>query len=1130
MNNFTHIEQKLKAFIKKYYTNELIKGSILFLSFGLLYFLFTLFIEYFLWLKPIFRTILFFSFIFIEIFLLIKYIIFPIVKLFGLKNGISYIDASRIIGNHFSEVDDKLLNILQLKQSENPSELLLASIEQKSLDLKPIPFLRAINFSGNKKYLKYLAIPLLVFFITFLFNKSIINDSLTRVVHYNKEYLPPAPFYFKLDNTNLKVIEGQPFTISVHTIGDIKPENVRILFNNQNYFLKETQPNTFTYTFNALDSDLDFNFEANGILSSTYHLNIIKTPKITDFKLFLNYPKHTNKQNTIVKNTGNVTVPEGTIVTWDIKTSQASSLLFKTNNDSIYFNKNKNSFTLKKRLLKSLDYQVSTSNQMIQNFEKLQYSIQVVSDGFPKIQIKTDIDSISRGEAQFIGQLSDDYGISKLQLVYYDRNNPSKTNFYSLPITNSNFQEFFYVFPNNLNLKEGTDYEFYFQLFDNDKVNGFKSVKSSTYHYRNKTSLEIQEDILKEQKQTIDNFNSTTKNTQKLTKSLDDFSKQLMNKSEMNWQDKKQFQDFLKRQKQYEQMLQRNTNKLQENLNELEKQKNPLLEEKKQDLQKRLDEFKALQKKKKLLDELQKLAEKLDKEGFLQKLDKLTQKNKQDERSLERILELTKRFYAEKKAEEIANKLQKLSKKQDNLSKQEDNNSKKQQQINKEFDKIKQDFKDLDKLNKELKKSMSLPKTGQEQKEIESDLNQAEEKLKESEESSDNQKESKSSDAKKKQKAAARKMQRLSQKMQQSMMASSGEVLEEDLDNLRRIIDNLIRFSTEQEDLMLQLLSNLHNQKDYSKHIKKQQVLKEYFEHIDDSIYSLSLRMPKMSVKIQEDIVDAHYNLNQSLYHFPDNKLSKTTKNQQFTMTAANNLASFLSDLLDSSQNPMQGQGQGKGSGKGKGMGKGKGNGKGFSLPDIIQKQSDLMKEAQQKGGKKGGNKSGGKDGSGTSGNSGKNGKDGKGGKSGKNGSNGKDSEQQKGELYKIYQQQNALRQQFQDMIDKAGSKGQSGNKALKQMEDLERMLLKQGLSQDVLQKMQLLKHELLKLDKAVFEQGEEKKRKSETNYKEYFNRSIKAIPTQKIFFNPNEILNRQALPLKTFYKKKVQIYFQNNN
>ena len=161
------IEQKLQQFSRKYYTSELIKGSILFISLGLIYLFFTLFIEHFLWLKPTARTLLFWLFIIVEAFLFLRFICFPIFKIIGLQKGISFEEASKIIGNHFPEVKDKLLNILQLKQNSEQSELLLASIEQKSNELQPISFNKAIDFKSNRKYLKYAIIPLLIWGLLF---------------------------------------------------------------------------------------------------------------------------------------------------------------------------------------------------------------------------------------------------------------------------------------------------------------------------------------------------------------------------------------------------------------------------------------------------------------------------------------------------------------------------------------------------------------------------------------------------------------------------------------------------------------------------------------------------------------------------------------------------------------------------------------------------------------------------------------------------------------------------------------------------------------------------------------------------------------------------------------------------
>ena len=190
METSNAIYGKLEAFIRKYYTNELIRGIIFFVGLGLLYFGFTLFVEYFLWLKPTARTFLFWTFIGVEIFLLVRYIGFPIFKLFKLQKGIDYSQASKIIGNHFTEVSDKLTNFLQLSNDSNQSELLLASIEQKAGTLQPIPFGNAINFGKNKKYLPLAILPILFFAFFYISgNSGMLSQSLNRVVHYQEQFL-----------------------------------------------------------------------------------------------------------------------------------------------------------------------------------------------------------------------------------------------------------------------------------------------------------------------------------------------------------------------------------------------------------------------------------------------------------------------------------------------------------------------------------------------------------------------------------------------------------------------------------------------------------------------------------------------------------------------------------------------------------------------------------------------------------------------------------------------------------------------------------------------------------------------------------------------------------------------------
>ncbi len=1124
MGGFKEIEQKLHQFTRKYYTNELIKGGILFLALGFLYLFFTLFLEYFLWLKPTARTILFWLFILVEVILLIRFILTPIFKLIGLRKGISLVESSKIIGNHFPEVEDKLLNVLQLKETSNQSELILASINQKSEELQPIPFVKAIDFKKNSKYLKYILVPVLIWLITLLTgNNSVFKESLERVVHHRTAYNPPAPFTFFVTNKNLQVIQGKPFTIWIQTEGNVLPSEAKIAFDNQQYYLQNKGNGFFSYTFSELNNNTEFFLEANGIQSQYYTINVIKTPTIQNITMQLMYPRYVGKKNEKINNTGNITVPEGTKITWNVTTNQTDSLAFINNKKRSLFNEiSKNDFQFSKRIQNPLNYQIASSNKNLKDYENLQFSVDVVKDESPLISVTSDIDSISRGTAQFAGQISDDYGLKKLQIVYYDEANPQNPQTFDLQITKENIQTFFYQFPDGLYLDKGVNYELYFQVFDNDAVNGNKTAKSKVFNYRNKTAEEVEEELLQEQKNTINNLENSILQQNKQQKELEKIKNDIQNRKNLKWTDKKKVQNFVKRQNQYKQMMQRQTDKLQENLDE-KKEENENLQNKKEELKKRIEELKKLEKQQKLLDEIEKMADKINKEDLLKKAKELAQQNKQQQRSLERILELTKRFYVEQKTMQIANKIDELAKKQDELINKVEDNLEAQKDINKEFEKIKKDLEELEKDNEKLKEPMELP-------DVEDEKEVVTEELKKSEENLNNKKDK---EAKNNQKKSSKKMKEMSAKMQKAMMEMEGESIEENMDDLRKILENLVTFSFKQESLMNKFSDISTSHPDFGKDLKNQNNIKTYFEHIDDSLHVLSMRLPKISAKIQDDLSTAHYNLDQSLENFSENRFSNGVSNQRYVMTATNNLADYLSSILNNMKNSMSMK-----------MGKGKGKkGEGFSLPDLIKKQGDLakkMEEGKKKGQKKGKGKEGGKpDENGKPGDKGKKGKGNKpgekGDKPGQNGKkdgqgNGDSNDDLDGEIYEIYKEQSQLRQQLQEAI-KEGENGKPGGnasakRALKTMEQLENEILEKGFNAGTLQKMKNLNYELLKLDKAALEQGKDKKRKSTSSLKENQKNNSKALQFKKLFYNQTEILNRQSLPLQQNFKNKVREYF----
>ena len=1101
MNEFPKITQKLHQFSLKFYTNELIRGSILFLSFGIIYLFFILFIEYFLWLKPLSRTILFWIFIFVELLLLTKFILFPVFKIVGLQKGISFEESSKIIGRHFPEVGDKLLNILQLKQQSSQSDLLLASINQKSASLQPIPFVKAIDYSKNKKYLKYGLIPIFIWFLSSISGTNgALTKSLERVVNYKTTYLPPTPFSFLLISNKLQVVQGNDVTVAFKIVGSLLPDEVKIVFNNQQYFMQQTGSDTFTYTFSAVQENINFQVEANGVESNRYQIEVINAPIINNILLDIIYPVYLGKRNETIQNAGNFVVPEGTSIVWKVTTSNAEKISFIENDQRGNFSKvTSDKFQFSKKILKPFYYQISSSNKNLSDFENLQFSVNVIPDEYPTISVVSNIDSISRGTAQFAGQISDDHGFKKLQLVYCDESNSQDKKTVDIPIGFDNIQTFFYQFPKGISLTVGKNYELFFQIFDNDGVNGSKKSTSRVFQYRQKSSDEIEEELLKEQKNTIQNLENAVQTQKKEQKQIESLQQDLQQKKNSNWTDQKKIENFIKRQEQYKEMMQRQTNKLQENLDE-KKEQNQSLQDKKEALKERIQELKNSEKQQKLLDEIQKMAEKLNKEDLVEKAKELAQQNKQQQRSLEKTLELVKRFYVEQKTMQIASKVDELSKKQEAIAKDSTNVNSKQKEINKEFQDIEKELDEVKKDNEKLKDPMELPDVEEETEKINEELQNAQENLEKKE----------SSKAKKNQQKGAQKMKEMSDKMQKSMMEMEGESMEENMDDLRKILENLVLFSLEQESLMKKFNQISTTHPDFGKELKKQNEIKKYFEHIDDSLYVLSMRVPTISTKIQNDLSTAHYNLDQSLDNFTENRFSQGISNQRYVMTATNNLSDYLSNVLNNmKQNVSMQMKQGK-------------NGKSseFSLPDLIKKQqglSKLMEEGMEKGK---GNKSGEKNGE-KKGNQINEQKNGQG--------EGNQSDDLNGELYEVFKQQSELRQQLQDAInenesDKPG--GGNAKKALKTMEQLENEILEKGFSSAVLQKMQQLNYELLKLDKAALNQGKDSKRKSNINQIVNERNSLKALEFKKQFYNQIEILNRQSLPLQQLYKNKVRTYF----
>ena len=186
-DNTNQLFEKLNEFIKKYYQNQLIRGGIYVVSILLIFFLFFAVVEFLSSFGVAVRTFLFWTYILLNLIVFGKLLVIPLLHLFKIGKTLNYKDASKIIGKHFPEIDDKLLNVLELSEvSEEDNALITASINQKIKKLSPFSFKNAIDFSVNKKHLKWAVIPISIILLFIISGKDyILTESSARILKHN---------------------------------------------------------------------------------------------------------------------------------------------------------------------------------------------------------------------------------------------------------------------------------------------------------------------------------------------------------------------------------------------------------------------------------------------------------------------------------------------------------------------------------------------------------------------------------------------------------------------------------------------------------------------------------------------------------------------------------------------------------------------------------------------------------------------------------------------------------------------------------------------------------------------------------------------------------------------------------
>jgi hypothetical protein len=1173
--------QKLDEFIRRFYKNQLIKGSIYSSGILLAAFLSVVFLEYFGEFNTAIRGVLFFGFLLATTLVLIKYIFIPLLKLNKIGKIITYDQAAAIIGNHFSNVQDKLLNVLQLQNNRaltGSNELLLAGINQKINELRPVPFTTAVDLNENKKYLRYVLPLLLLTTIIVIVWPQVISKSTTRIVHYQTYYEKEMPFQFNIRNKDLLALQTQDYKLEVKVTGTQIPDEVFIEINGIEYKLEKENNISFHYTFSNLQTSTKFQLGAAGFLSKEYELKVLPKPSLLQFNLQLIYPSYINKPNESVNNTGDLQIPQGTKVNWTFNTKNTNELKLSFS-DSLASPRRSNNdqFSFSRKFMQNNAYTIKALNEFISNSpDSVSYNIHVVADQFPNIEVSEKIDSLNPKQVYFSGQIKDDYGFSKLTFYFKkfstDSNGKSTETVGNFPISLVKGQVsqpyFYFLDATQYNLLPGDKVEYYFEVFDNDGVNGPKPSRTQLMVFKAPTRDEINKTTEKNNSEIKKDLEESIKKTKQLQKDINELSKKINDKKQLGYEEKKKIEDLVKKQQELQNKI--DEVKKENELNNKQQSEFSQTDESILEKQKQLEQlFENVMtpEMKKLFDELNKMLDKLDKNQVQEKLDELKLTNKDIEKELDRNLEAFKQLEVQQKMQNAIDKLDELQKKEDALNKetegkkpdeknpenknadekenknadQKDNKNadqkdskntdqkenkktdpkdlgNKQEEIKKEFEDLKKELKELEEKNKQLEEPNKLPNNEEKQNEVSKEMQNSSEQL------SKNNKKS----ASKSQKNASEKMQEMKEEMEKALEDEEEQQSEENAQALRQILENLVNLSFSQEELIKQLPATRIDNPQYVAIPKQQNKLKDDSKIIEDSLLALSKRAPQISSIVNREISAIHLNMDKTVKALADRNTGEGTMRMQATMTSVNNLAVLLNEALEQMQQQMKQQQESKSKKPGKCKKPGSGSGKNPSksgmpassmrkLQEQLNQQLQQMKDALEKGqkpGEKPGDKKGQKPGSGL-------------GQTGQSGLNMPGSEQ----FAKMAAQQEALRRQMQSLMDKLKNKGKNpGGDIANLMEETEKDLVNKQLTNQTMKRQQEILSRLLESEKAEREREQDEQRKSNEAKNQNLSNPDEFLEYKRLKEKEMELLNTVPPSLTPYYKEKVNNYFNSLN
>jgi len=746
-----------------------------------------------------------------------KVIITLLLVLFVVRSSLSFTSLKKI-AQRIAQIEEGSKEIIlaafeleKAKKDFYSSDIQKATIKKANQITKNLGYSEIFPPQKVLWHIKILFISLVFILVFYLVLPGLCNNSLITLTDIER-FSPKYDKKIEIKPGDATLLRGSNLQIS---IDNYNPNLQYDLFIKKNLRTKQVNLASDKYTFYNVTDTMYYWLKNEFASSDTFFVNTLSKPAIKELTLKYDYPEYANIPDKTEENaSGNVIALRGTKITVNLLVNNdlkkhriifsdgETNKLDKINkyNYSTVFNI-ENTGTYHFLLVDTLNNQNQPIERNIYAEEDLSPTIEILAPARDKLLAKQLTETI-------LFTSSDDFGLSKISIVFKKNNEEFKEETVAENITNSMYKDSFVFEVSDIDLMPGDVISYFLKVYDNCSIPDKQTGQSKTYLLKFPSIEELYEEIDKEQQSQSDNLSRAFKESEKNKKKFEQLRRKYLKQEEYEWQEKEDLKSILKKQEEMSKIAEQTAKEYKKFIEEVEKNKLASQEtmEKLKELQKLMQDISTPELKEAMKD-LQESIKKMKPEDMKEALKNFKFSQEKFLKRLENTLNILKKVKQEQDMQKLIQQANELKKLQDQLNKltkeRSENNqdlsglSKKQEEISEKYQQLKKELEKQAKNlreNKESKAAEQLEKalSEAEQSKLSQQLQDAIEQLKKNQSSKASQTQNSISECMGKMCSSISK----SQQMMQNAMQEKFKKL------IKRTVENLLYYSKQQETIL----------------------------------------------------------------------------------------------------------------------------------------------------------------------------------------------------------------------------------------------------------------------------------------------------------------------------------------